>query len=467
MGILSNIVIGYDNSEDLLIANIIMCKNIIIIGKHGVGKTILVELINKSFNDKSRVQYYDCTKASMINVCGIPNTEKMKVGEFVFVSHDSTIWNKDVVILDEITRANKENQSMWMELLEHGTMFGIPTNCKCIVATCNPQTYAATYSMDEAVWDRFDTVIIAPDFQTKGAVVGDQTIRDMIRLNLMNYRSRYSIQTSLQLQEVSNRVKMNFEKFKNEDSLLTSIEGFVSKLLEVLLIQEKTYISPRTFAKQLPEQILILYCYYSGVLKHEDALIKASEKALIGTLINKLKIDAGRVLSLHTSLKNLLLNGDISKKTYMLVEYSKCSNLVEQIEFLKKDLTDLIAVLDLRELDVVLGNLYQRSLDEGRLEILIDLQQLLIDNELVGELIKKVNGDIYYVVNNKLVEIECLVSQLKMNIECSTNLESLIQTLKNQIEGKDNIVIRRFLSIKFTNEEDCQSLEEKLSAVLG
>lgn len=462
MEILKNIVVGYEEYEDILLSNIAMAKNIVIIGKHGVGKTTIAKAIGKGFKNELRIQYYDCTKANMVTVCGIPNAERMKEGKFEFVPHGNTIWNKDIIILDELTRANKENQSMWMELLEDGTLYGIPVNHKCIIATCNPQTYVATYKMDEAVWDRFDSVIIAPDFQQ----INSLQIEEMLYLNISYQRKNRMEQTHQHMQKIFDHIEEKYNELRSNKEIKDLLIKYVSKLVEILLIQEKkTFISPRVFSRQLPEQILILTAYYK-CLGEKKPLVIAAKKALIGTVINKLKLDCGKVLTLHENLQKMLENAAFSKNEKYLVKYSCCQTVEQKVDYWEREGESLSRSLKPDEFETLAGEIYQNILESKEEHYLVPFETVLSKCKGADELKRQVEGQIVFLMNKRITEIKCLSGTLTISSVKDDKLVELMNRLESLEISMSKDRIRRLLNTNLEEKEVVDSFISKLNYII-
>jgi MoxR-like ATPase len=155
---------GYDHLAPVLLGLVALGKHILLIGRHGTGKTRLARILASGIGDGS-FAFFDATKDDLVAIAGIPDVTAMQDGVLRFVPHARTIWGKTTIVVDEITRATRENQNLWLEILEARTCFGLPLACRCIIATANPTSYAAAFQLDEALLDRFHAVLPVPEFQ--------------------------------------------------------------------------------------------------------------------------------------------------------------------------------------------------------------------------------------------------------------------------------------------------------------
>jgi len=142
---LQKIVIGWEDIEDVFLANLAIKKPFILMGRHGICKTTVAREIAKIYrnHDDSHFRFYDATKDDLISIAGIPMPEELKKGRLTFSEHDRSIWKAKIIVVDEISRANKENQNLWLEILEEHTCFG-----KKLVYS----TFIASLPYSEKIW---------------------------------------------------------------------------------------------------------------------------------------------------------------------------------------------------------------------------------------------------------------------------------------------------------------------------
>jgi len=134
---LEGIVVGWEGIEDVFLANLAMKNPFILVGRHGICKTKVSKEIAKIYqNDTdSHFRFYDATKDDLISIAGIPIPEELKKGKLAFSHHDRTIWEARCIVVDEISRANKENSNLWLEILEEHTCFGVKLPYETFIAS--------------------------------------------------------------------------------------------------------------------------------------------------------------------------------------------------------------------------------------------------------------------------------------------------------------------------------------------
>lgn len=152
---LGKIIVGQQNSIDLLIAGILADGHILIEGVPGVAKTLTAKLIAKSIDAKfSRIQFTPDLMPSDVLGTAVFNP---KTVEFEF--KQGPIFG-NIILIDEINRAPAKTQSALFEVMEERqiTMDGHSYEMQSpfmVIATQNPVDQEGTYRLPEAQLDRF------------------------------------------------------------------------------------------------------------------------------------------------------------------------------------------------------------------------------------------------------------------------------------------------------------------------
>lgn len=153
--IVSSVIIGQQNSVDLLLTAIVAEGHIMLEGVPGVAKTLSARLVAKLINSKfSRVQF-----TSDLMPSDVLGTNVFNVSTGKFEMHHGPIF-ADIVLADEINRAPAKTQSALFEVMEErqatidGNVYPM-SNVYTIIATQNPIDQEGTYRLPEAQMDRF------------------------------------------------------------------------------------------------------------------------------------------------------------------------------------------------------------------------------------------------------------------------------------------------------------------------
>lgn len=147
--------------ENLLMASLLTGDPLLLIGNHGCAKTHVGNKIAEALARKFLV--YDASKAMFEDVLGYPNVEKLKQGIVEYVPSKVTVWDKELILIDELNRAIPELQSKWLEIIRSRKIMGFETKVKWVWSAMNPMNYSATNVLDDALIGRFALFLYPPD----------------------------------------------------------------------------------------------------------------------------------------------------------------------------------------------------------------------------------------------------------------------------------------------------------------
>src|SRR5471030_1815083 len=152
---LGQIIVGQQDTIELLIAGILADGHLLIEGVPGVAKTLTAKLIAKAIDARySRIQFTPDLMPSDILGTSVFNP---KTTEFEF--KQGPIFG-NIILIDEINRAPAKTQSALFEVMEERqlTMDGKTYKMDepfTVLATQNPVEHEGTYRLPEAQLDRF------------------------------------------------------------------------------------------------------------------------------------------------------------------------------------------------------------------------------------------------------------------------------------------------------------------------
>jgi len=152
---ISKIVVGQQETVDLLIAGILADGHLLIEGVPGVAKTLTAKLIARAIDAQfSRIQFTPDLMPSDVIGTSVFNP---KTTEFEF-KRGPVFGN--IILIDEVNRAPAKTQSALFEVMEERqiTVDGHQYNLEepfIILATQNPVEQEGTYRLPEAQLDRF------------------------------------------------------------------------------------------------------------------------------------------------------------------------------------------------------------------------------------------------------------------------------------------------------------------------
>jgi hypothetical protein len=149
--------------------------NVLLEGKHGVGKTGLSIAAFKR-NNKRYAYFSGATMDPWVDFVGIPTKVRVAVGgpneqeviRFIRPEHLVDL-NVDIILMDELNRSAKKVRNAVMELIQFKTINGVPfsPNLKAVWGCINPDNAEGdneydTDRLDPAQRDRFQVQVTVP-----------------------------------------------------------------------------------------------------------------------------------------------------------------------------------------------------------------------------------------------------------------------------------------------------------------
>lgn len=236
--------------ENLVLASILTGDPLLLIGNHGCAKTHIANKIGQALGRKFLV--YDASKAMFEDVLGYPNIEKLKQGVVEYIPSNVTIWDKELVLIDELNRAIPELQSKWLEIIRSRKIMGFETRVKWVWAAMNPMSYSATQALDEALIGRFSLFIYPPDvlqmeeadrIKVTSHINGDDAPGLSVWANgqcLDSVPEKSAAEIGQKLVVMFRKAAIRFSQLKDE---MTTLSEFLAKFADLLMRETKGEIS--------------------------------------------------------------------------------------------------------------------------------------------------------------------------------------------------------------------------------
>jgi len=156
---------GLGRVEEVVVASLITGEAILLIGRHGSAKTAVCREIAKIMS--LNFHAYDASKSVFEDVIGFPNPKSIHNGMIEYTPTAISMWDKEFVLVDELSRAQPQMQNKWLEVIRSRTLMGKKLeNLKYIFAAMNPTEYIGAMPLDDALASRFAFVVEMPDVQT-------------------------------------------------------------------------------------------------------------------------------------------------------------------------------------------------------------------------------------------------------------------------------------------------------------
>lgn len=326
--LIDNYLCGWAHLEPVILASIARGMNILLLGKHGCGKSSLGKFISdalKGEKEDYKFSKYYMDKENLISMVGIPSPEDLKQGRLEYVKHNRSIFNADAILMDEITRAPKENQNMILEALEEKTIFGYPLKYEFVIATANDETYQGAFKLDAALLDRFLCVIPVPttDTESESMAFGSEEIKKAIELNL-DKRKYLLEESNAHIRDAVEKIRQTYDEILDNKELIDNVLEFCSKFFSLVLstikdinknTKNKIYISPRQWADQFVKIVFAISAYYKAIRGEHEYLEKGAKDAITYSIGTKLGIPLDKVYVHFDALKDLLTeqNGMVAR----------------------------------------------------------------------------------------------------------------------------------------------------------
>jgi hypothetical protein len=173
----------------------------------------------------------------------------------------------------------------------------------------------------------------------------------------------------------------------------------VPELLRVLSEQDGPYLSPRTYARSLPQALLAIAAYYrvNGTV---EPLRRAAVDALRYGVATKLQIKPVLIEQIHRATERLLSGGKVPPGERIKLEIAGLSTFDERMTYLDEHWKEIKAALRPDEIEKVLGELLRGASKKGEKEKLVALKDLLDRLGYRGDALRQVDGRLLIALNN-------------------------------------------------------------------
>ena len=159
-------VYGYDQVEPIVLAALLSEDPLLLIGRHGTGKTFLLNSLSEALALEHR--HYNASLVSFDDLVGFPYPDKDGLS-IRFIETPATIWGAESVLVDELNRCKPEHQNRFFSLVHERRVQGMPlTKLRYRWAAMNPageeNGYLGAEPLDPALADRFAFIVTVADW---------------------------------------------------------------------------------------------------------------------------------------------------------------------------------------------------------------------------------------------------------------------------------------------------------------
>ena len=184
-------ILGWDNIEDIILASLVTGDSLLFYGEHGECKTEAVRRIAKAL--EVNFQEYDAAKSMFEDIIGFPNiiAQSNNPDAPPYITTKISIWDKDMIFVDEIARASSSTQNKWMEIILSRQAMGEQANIKWVFLAMNPLTdeYIGNNPIDIALASRIGWVVVVPNAieLSETDLVGVSKTKSIKSVGALNY----------------------------------------------------------------------------------------------------------------------------------------------------------------------------------------------------------------------------------------------------------------------------------------
>lgn len=255
---------GWSNLEPVILAALASEEPMLLIGKHGSAKSFILERLAQSLDMTFR-----CYNASLINyddLVGIPVPVNNNTS-LSYISNPSSIWDAEVVFIDELNRTKPELQNKLFPIIYDRRVQGINlSKLKYRWAAMNPPckedddtedslSYIGAMPLDPALADRFPFIIEVPTWD-------DLNDEDKQRMLTDNHMGRHEF--PIDIHDLIDRTKRCYKKLLETEKEKT--DKYIITLMN-LLKNSFGYFSARR-ATMMEESLLYLLAATNVINEH-------------------------------------------------------------------------------------------------------------------------------------------------------------------------------------------------------
>ncbi len=270
-------------------------RSALLIGRHGSGKTTLAA--NAAKLAGGAFVHYDAVHDDLISVAGVPSPRDLAEGRLRFAEHDRTIWNKSVVLIDELTRAPPETSNLWLSIVAERCLHGRQLPLRVLFAAANPDSYANALELDPALVDRMAYVVRLPEPGALSLEVLEAQARANLASpppagprDLPDARGRLLGVLALHAARLAamQAVRAQRDRLARNPVVVARVAEWAALVTREILRVTSKYVSPRTYALFLPNALLDFWAYLQ--CEHLGGVREASRLALSFAVGQKLDL---------------------------------------------------------------------------------------------------------------------------------------------------------------------------------
>lgn len=338
---------GYKEQEPVILAALANEGPLLILGKHGLGKSMLIERIASALNIESRL--YNASLINYDDLVGMPYPNENKTA-LKYIYDDSAIWDAEFVFIDEINRTKPELQNKLFPIINEKRVQGKSlTKLRYRWSAMNPPfasndeedeedefIYSGTSRLDEALADRFFYFLESPEFKDLSNEEKNSAILGKVASSLPFSLSDLIEETKENVKRIPQSEKdYLLQLTKQATSLLIESVGNLSIRRSRMLYESALHIHAARMTLQSKENAKI-------TAKPQDSFLIALDNCLPYKVNHE--INKGQIFSIFTITIELVGSDDVMSKIYKLPSNEERLKfaLVHRDEFSGTDFSKII-----------------------------------------------------------------------------------------------------------------------------
>ena len=177
---------GWKKVEPVLLAALLSEEPLLLVGAHGCAKSFVLERLAEALGMEFRS--YNASLINYDDLVGVPLPDATRT-KLEYLSSPESIWDAEVVFIDEISRTRPELQNKLFPIIYDRRVQGRPlTRLVYRWAAMNPPPtdeeldsgdalYLGSEQLDAALADRFPYIMSVPDWDDMTTRRGAQAVR--------------------------------------------------------------------------------------------------------------------------------------------------------------------------------------------------------------------------------------------------------------------------------------------------
>ena len=321
---------GWTHLEPVILAALASESPMLLIGRHGSAKSFILERLAEALKMEFR-----CYNASLINyddLVGIPIPVNNNTS-LSYISNPNSIWNAEVVFIDELNRTKPELQNKLFPIIYDKRVQGTNlSKLKYRWAAMNPPSkdddeeedelsYIGAMPLDPALADRFTFIIDVPTWD-------DLNDKDKKNMLYDNHLGKHDF--PVDIYELIQKTKEHYKNILKENE--ESISKYIITLMD-LLKNSFGYFSARR-ATILEDSFIYLFAAFKTINEYTNSNTTFSNVAYLH-IQNTIPNTANSIID-----KTLLMN-----ICYQALKLSELDDSIEKDILLISDPIDKLKVL--------------------------------------------------------------------------------------------------------------------------